>query len=89
MRMEVYKHLQATVLLSLLAHCFPGGPDRRLLNFARVEVEPVQIAGHRVQTVVAASYAIRVQYRNNFEYEVLAQSSTLLAFQAENEKLLC
>lgn len=48
MGMEVYKHLQALVLLRLLNYGFLGCPDSWMISLGGVQVHPVQIAGHRV-----------------------------------------
>ena len=50
--MEIDKHFEALVLLSLLNNSLPRGPDRRMIALGGRKVHTIQIAGHRIQTVV-------------------------------------
>lgn len=86
-RMEIDEHQQTAVQLTLLYDSFLCRPDSRLLELARVQVEPVQILSHCVETIVAAGHAIRVQNWNDLEHVRLTQHPCLLALQTETIKV--
>ena len=47
------------------------------------EIHAIQIACHRIKTIVATRYSIRVEHHDNFEYEVLTQGSALLTVHVD------
>ena len=51
MGMEVYKHQQVFSLLNYRLFCCP---DSRVVLLARVEIKPIQVIGHGVQSIVPA-----------------------------------
>ena len=79
--MEIDEHFEALVLFSLLNYGLPCGPDCRVVALGRCEVHAIQIAGHRVQTIVPPRDSIRVQNHDYLEDIVLSQTATLLILQ--------
>ena len=77
--MKVDKHLKTLVLLSLLNHSSSSCPDSRIVGLAGVHIHTVQIAGHRVESIVPTSHSIWIQDHNYLEYEVLAKATSLIS----------
>lgn len=82
MGMEVQIHFETLILLSLLYNCLSCGPDRRVVLLGWVQVHSVEIAAHRVQSIVASGHAVRIQNHDDFEDKVAPQCPTLVVAYA-------
>ena len=67
MRVEVKEHLETLVLLSLLHYCLARRPDSWIVSLGRVEVHPIQIASHCVQSVIASRDTVWIQHHDDLE----------------------
>lgn len=84
-RVEIDVHPQALVLLGLLDDSLARGPNRRVIALRRSQIHSVQVASHRVESIVASRDPVRVEHHDDFEYEVLPQASSLLAVEICDE----
>ena len=82
MGMEVYEHQE---VFRLLHYRLFGGPNCRMVLFARVKIKPVEVIRHGVQAIVPAWAPIRVEDRDYFENEVLSQEPALLIFKISEQ----
>ena len=78
---EVNEHFETLVLLGLLDHSSSSCPNGRVVRLAGIHIHSVQIAGHRVESVVAASHTVWIQDHDHLEDEVLAQATSLISSQ--------
>lgn len=83
MGVEVEEHLEALVLLGLLDDCKARRPNRRMVTLGRVKIQSVQVAGHRIESVVTSGDAVWIQDHDDFEDEVLSKATSLVAPQTE------